>query len=62
MEDEEHIIFDCPEYNTCRLNYPEIFLSMENNVKDLFNNVNQSSISNFIWDIRNNHMASGKEC
>ena len=34
MEDEEHTIFHCPEYNPCRLNYPEIFLSMENNTKD----------------------------
>ena len=25
MEDEEHVIFICPEYNTCRLNYPELF-------------------------------------
>ena len=25
MEDEEHAIFDCPEYNTCRLKYPEVF-------------------------------------
>ena len=32
-------IFDCPKYNTCRLDYPEIFLSMENNIKDLLNNV-----------------------
>ena len=24
MEDEEHVIFVCPEYNTCRLNYPEL--------------------------------------
>ena len=23
MEDEEHVIFGCPEYNTCRLEYPE---------------------------------------
>ena len=25
MEDEEHAIFGCPEYNTCRLKYPSIF-------------------------------------
>ena len=25
MEDEEHVIFGCPEYSTCRINYPELF-------------------------------------
>ena len=33
MEDEEHVIFICPEYNTCRLNYPELFNHSENNIK-----------------------------
>ena len=25
MEDEEHVIFGSPEYNTCRTKYPELF-------------------------------------
>ena len=37
MEDEGHVIFGCPEYNTCRLKYPELFNDSENNIKDLLN-------------------------
>ena len=37
MEDEEHVIFGCPEYNICRLKYPELFNDSENNIKDLLN-------------------------
>ena len=37
MEDEEHVIFGCPEYNTCRFKYPELFNLSENNLKDLLN-------------------------
>ena len=28
-----HAIFDCPEYNTCRLKYPELFNLTENNLR-----------------------------
>ena len=35
MEDEEHVILGCPEYNTCRLKYPELFNFSENNLTDL---------------------------
>ena len=37
MEDEEHVIFGCPEYNTCRIKYPELFNLSGNNMKDLLN-------------------------
>ena len=43
MEDEEHVIFGCPEYNICRLKYPELFNDSENNIKDLLNIDNQES-------------------
>ena len=36
MEDEEHEIFDCPEYITCRLKYPELFNLTENNLSFYF--------------------------
>ena len=35
---------------------------MENNVKDLLDKMNQTSTSNFLWDIKNIRMISGKEC
>ena len=53
MEDEEHVIFDCPKYNTCRLKYPELFNLTENNLIDFLNIDDQESISKFLWDIRN---------
>ena len=62
MEDEEHVIIICPEYNTCRLNYPELFNHSDNNIKDLLNIVDQKSISKFLWDIRNIRVYSGSEC
>ena len=48
MEDEEHVIFGCPEYNTCRLK--------------LLNIDDQESISKFLWDIRNIRVNHGGEC
>ena len=32
LEDEEHVIFGCPEYNTCRLKFPELFNLSDNNI------------------------------
>ena len=62
MEDEEHVIFICPEYNTCRLNYPELLNQSEYNIKDLLNIVDQKCTSEFLWDIRNIRVNSGSEC
>ena len=62
MEDEEHVTFGCPEYNTCRLKYPALFNLSENNIKDLFNIDDQESVSKFLWDIRNICVNSGGEC
>ena len=62
MEDEEHAIFDCPKYNTCRLQYPELFNLSGNNIKELLNMYDQESISKFLWDIINNRVNSGSEC
>ena len=58
MEDEEHLIFGCPEYNTCRLKYLELFNLSENSIKDLFDIDDQESIPKFLWDIRNIHVNS----
>ena len=62
MEDEEHAIYDCPKYNTCRLKYPELFNLSDNNVKELLNIDDQESIFKFHWDIRNIRVHSGSEC
>ena len=61
MEDEEHVIFGCPEYNTCRLKYPELF-NLSEKILDLFNIDDQKSTSKFLWDIRNIRVNSGSEC
>ena len=62
MEDEEHVIFGCPEYKTSRINYPELFNLSENNIKGLLNIDDQESVSKFLWDIRNIRVNSGGEC
>ena len=62
MEDEEHVIFGCPEYNTCRLKYPELSNGSENNIKYVLNINDQESISKFLWDIRNIRVNSSSEC
>ena len=62
MEDEEHVIFGCPEYNTCRLKYPKLFNGSESNIKYVLNIDDQESISKFLWDIRNIRVNSGNEC
>ena len=62
MEDEDYVIFGCPEYNTCRLKYPELFNLSEHNIKDLLNVNDQESISKFLWDIINIRVNSGDEC
>ena len=62
MEDEEHAIFGCPEYNTCRLKYPELFNISDNNIKELLNIDDQETISKFLWDNRNIRVNSGSEC
>ena len=36
MEDEEHVIFYCPEYNICRLKYPKLFNLTENSLNVFF--------------------------
>ena len=60
----KHVVFGCPEYNTCRLKYPELFNLSENNipVKAELNVDDQESISNFLWDIGNIRVNSGSEC
>ena len=62
MEDEEHVIFGCPGYNTCRTKYPELFNLSGNYMKDLLNSDDQESVSKFLWDIRNIRVNSGSEC
>ena len=61
MEDEEHAIFGCPEYNTCRLKYPELFNLSDNDIKELLNSDDQESMSKFLWDIRNIRVNSGND-
>ena len=64
MEGEEHVIFGCPEFNTCRLKYSELF-NLSENKKKIFIKYridDQESISKFLWDIRNIHVNSGSEC
>ena len=78
MEDEEHVLFHCPEYDICRQEYPELFWGTNMNMSrqeypELFwgtnmnmNNIsdydNQETIAQLLLDIRMTHIKLGVEC
>ena len=62
IEDEEHAVFECPEFDTSRQKYYEIFSLTEINLKYCMNIDSQESTSNFRWDMRNIHINFGSEC
>ena len=51
MEDEEHVFFHCPEYDTCRQEFPDLLLG-NMSVKNISDFVNQETIANLLWNIR----------
>ena len=61
MVDQEHVIFECPEYITSALKYPEIFSIAENNL-GVFEILIINNLSHFLGDVRNIRMNSGSEC
>ena len=52
MEDEEHVMFGCPEYDICRQKYLEICLGTHKNIKNVSIFDNQEIVAHFLWDIR----------
>ena len=45
VEDEEHVLFHCPEY-------PELFLGNNMNMRNISDYGNQETIAQILWNIR----------
>ena len=62
VEDEEHVLFHCPEYDICRQEYPELFWGTDMNMKNISDYENQETIAKFLWDIRITRIKLGVDC
>ena len=49
MEDEEHVLYYCPEYDICRQEYPELFWGTNMNMKNISDYDNQETIAQLLW-------------
>ena len=56
MEDEEHVLFHCPKYDTCRQEY---LLLGNMSIKNISGFNNQETIVKLLWNII---MILGAEC
>ena len=45
VEDEEHVLFHCPEYDICRQEYPELFWGTNMKMKNSSDYDNQETIA-----------------
>ena len=62
VEDEEHVLFHCPEYDICRQEYPELFWGTNINMKNISDYDNQETIAQLLWNIRMTRIRLGVEC
>ena len=62
VEDEEHVLFHCPEYDICRQEYPELFLGTNINMKNISDYDNQETIAQLLWNIIMTRIRLGVEC
>ena len=51
MEDEEHVLFHCPEYDVRHQEYPELLLCTNKNIKNISVFDNQETIVQHLWNI-----------
>ena len=61
VEDEEHVLFHCPEYDTCRQEYPDLLLG-NMSIKNISDFDNQETIAKLLWKIRMIRIKLGVEC
>ena len=53
---------ECPEYDICRQEYPELFLGTNMNMKNISDYDNQETIAQLLWDIIMTRIKLGVEC
>ena len=61
VEDEEHVLFNCPEYDTCLQEYPDLLLG-NLSIKNISEFDNQETIAKLLWKIRIIRIKLGAEC
>ena len=61
VEDEEHVLFHCPEYDTSRQEYPDLLLG-NMSIKNISDFDNQETIAKLLWKIRMIRIKLGAEC
>ena len=61
MEDEEHVLFHCPEYDTCQQEYPDLLLG-NMSIKNISDFDNQETIAKLLWKIRMIRIKLGADC
>ena len=53
MEDEHHVIFDCPEYVYARKQFPELFNSSVILIGDLLNQPDCNCVAKILTQVMN---------
>ena len=61
VEDEEHVLFHCPEYDTCRQEFPDLLLG-NMSIKNVSEFDNQETIAKLLRKIRMIRIKLGAEC
>ena len=53
VEDEEHVLLHCPEYDICRqeYEYPEHLFGTNKNIKNISGFDHQETIAQFLWSV-----------
>ena len=54
IEDEQHMVFDCPYYEICRQKHARLFANLEN--KDLRNFCQAQNADKFVFDCYKLHL------
>ena len=62
VEDEEHVLFHCPEYDICRQEYPKLFWGTNMNMRNISDYGNQETIAQLLWNIIMTRIKLGVEC
>ena len=55
------VLFHCPEYDTCRQEYPDLLLG-NMSIKNISEFDNQETIAKLLWKIRLIRIKLGVEC
>lgn len=55
IEDERHVVLECPCYASIRDEYASLFLTSDNSMVTLFNHPNQSKVASLVFALEQRH-------